>query len=106
MVRPVASDLWALPLMGSGIIPQEGRPVADNRCREVQRAGKGVAVASTKVPLRVKAAGAGKEFVVEKAGRQSRDRGINIHIVIVVVLLRNRPSKRVRGPRSSSREES
>lgn len=103
MVRTVATDLRALPLVRGGVIPQERRAVADNWCRKVQRAWEGIAVASTKVPFRIKTAGTGEKFVVEETGRQSRDRGIDIHVI--VVLMRNGSSKRVRWSRSPSREE-
>jgi len=67
MMRTVAADLRALPLMRGGIIPQERRAIADNRGRKVQRAWKGIAVASTKVPFRIKTAGTGEKLVVEEA---------------------------------------
>jgi hypothetical protein len=95
VVRTVAADLRALPLVRSGIIPQKGRPVGDDRRGKVKRARECVAVASAEIPFRIEAAGARKEFVVEEARRKSRDRGINIHVVIVV-LLGNWSSKRIR----------
>ena len=58
-----------------------------------ESAGKGVALISTKIPLRVEAAGAREKLVVEEPRRQGRHRVVNVHII--VVLVRNRPRKGV-----------
>lgn len=65
-VGTIVTDLGALPLERGRIVPQKGRPRADDWGCEIQRARESVTIGAPEIPLWIEAAGAREVFRIKE----------------------------------------